>query len=285
MSNNTTKEQFLLEYEALRTARKSNHPNLIQVLQAFRHVEGGVQSFNFLFPLASGNLKHLFRGSLDNTEIARRAQDLWGQIEGLASAVEYLHDECRIAHRDIKPSNILLYDESEYPYLQAKITDFGLAISLDGATTFNPDTKEAKSALQYDAPEIRKYAEELGLSHSKRPRPQDLTKGDVWKFGTVFTELLTFLLLGSRGVEDFRDFITTTEGNIRSDMMEGAHFDDGTEVKPEVLRWLNKLAQLSTRDFEITRIFVRMLGEVHSRPDMRSVVRYSREVGLLFTSC
>lgn len=276
LESDTPVEQFLLEYEALEMTRTSGHPNIIQVLQAFLLEEGGTQTFNFLFPLAAGNLKQLLRGSLDNAGIVRKTQDLWGQFEGLASAVEYLHDTCHTAHRDIKPSNILLYDDQGHPYLRAKIADFGLAMNLDGATTYSLGTIEARSAWKYDAPEIRKWAEELGVNPSWIPGPQDLVKGDIWKLGAVFAELLTFLILGSKGVKDFRNFITTTVDGLTSNALTDTRFDDGEKVKGEVLDWLCYLSKLDSRAEEITLLLKDMLSEATRRPDANSVARALR---------
>lgn len=109
------------------------------------------------------------------------AQTLWCQLDGLVSAVEYLNNECRTVYRDIKPFNIMLYHNDGDIRLLAKITDFGLAISSDGARTYNSGTTEAQSALKYDAPEIGKYAEDLGIDIYCIPSPWALLNGDIWK--------------------------------------------------------------------------------------------------------
>ena len=45
----------------------------------------------------------------------------------LMLAIQYLHEECRIAHRDLKLENILLNR-----YGQPKISDFSLSLIWDG---------------------------------------------------------------------------------------------------------------------------------------------------------
>ena len=166
-------DHFLQEYNNLLDTSELYHPNIVQILQAFRYEENLTQFYNLLFPLAGGNLKQLFRGSLKETGVHNVSQALWTQFEGLASALAYLHDECRTAHRDIKPSNILLYESLTYPRLVAKIADFGLAVTFEDFRTWQPGTAEADSAWKYDAPEVRAFLStesELG-HHFKTPSP------------------------------------------------------------------------------------------------------------------
>lgn len=109
--------------------------------------------------MALGDLKQLFRGMYGGTfgtqESAR--ESLWDQFAGLASAVAYLHDSIQMAHRDIKPSNILIYEEpSSEGSLILKLTDFGLAIDLSNALTWETGPLAQQSAWPYDSPEIRR---------------------------------------------------------------------------------------------------------------------------------
>ncbi|KAL6364559.1 hypothetical protein LRP88_01962 [Fusarium phalaenopsidis] len=108
------------------------------MLTDFIYSENGTQHFNFIFPLAFGNLKRLIRGSYDkDLPFQRRAQDsLWDQSVGLSSAVAYLHDSIQMAHRDIEPSDVLIYEESASEGgLILKLTDFGLSVDLTKAQT------------------------------------------------------------------------------------------------------------------------------------------------------
>jgi len=257
------------------------HPNIVETMFAYIREDGtsmgeGTQCFNFVFPLALGNLKQLFRGSLGMQNLHGQAEDLWGEFEGLASAVRYLHGHCRTAHRDIKPSNILLYDDPVTSRLKAKIADFGLAISLDGVALHTPGTLEYRSAINYAAPEVRKALNASEVGRRTLPSPSELTSGDIWKLGAVFVELLTFLLLGAKGVKRFRDSITVHEANLTSDSL--TRFDDGDRVKVEVLEWLISLAKLSMRAAEIESLLRNMLGDAHSRPSASQVVTELRSV-------
>ncbi|KAL1215144.1 putative receptor-like protein kinase [Cardamine amara subsp. amara] len=95
-----------------------------------------------------------------------------------ARGLEYLHEHCLppVIHRDLKSSNILL-DSS----FNAKISDFGLAVSLD---VHGKNNIKLSGTLGYVAPE---YLLDGKLTD----------KSDVYAFGVVLLELL----LGRRPVE------------------------------------------------------------------------------------
>ncbi|KAL1961901.1 hypothetical protein VTN77DRAFT_934 [Rasamsonia byssochlamydoides] len=257
LNEETTAKQFFHEYENLRQIK-----------------------LQLSVPVGGWKFETAAPGSLDHdTTFFKASESLWSQFEGLASALAYIHDQCALAHQDIKPSNILLYhntDSPRLPALVAKIADFGLAVGLKDAVFWQPGTLEAKSAWKYDAPELRKLSKD--------------TEEDL---GAVFCELLTFLLGGSRGVGDFRTFITTTDTDNRltSDEIGDARFDDGERVKPEVLTWLQRLneghhsSRFPVR--EVVPIIVQMLDEAARRPSASAVADYllQTSTALFFDGC
>jgi serine/threonine protein kinase len=270
---------FLKELDALTSTRGSNHPNIVYVLGAFRLEDNGVQTPNLLFPRACGSLRQLFRGSLDDHLNHNQYKDLWGQFEGLASALEYLHDECSTAHRDIKSSNVLLYENDGSGILRAKIADFGHATNLKGLLSWGPGTAETKSALVYDATEIRKHATDSGEKGAEGIlNPVDLLRDDIWKLGSLFIELLNFLLFGSQGQRDFRKFITKTVDGVTSDSIERFVLHDEKRVKPEVIDWLSRLVSLDSMAAELVPLFSNMLGEAERRPTAHKVSKRLQKV-------
>jgi serine/threonine protein kinase len=159
---------------------------------------------------------------------------------------------------------------------KAKITDFGLAIDFEHVKVFNPGTKELQSAVDYDAPELRRRLQGEDSGQRKPPTEKESSSGDIWKLGAVWVELVTYLILGSHGVSDFRKFITVTEGNLKSDTL--TRFDDGVRVKPEVLEWLKSLSTRSPRATEMELLLKKMLDNADSRPDASEVVARMRLV-------
>ncbi|RBA18502.1 serine/threonine protein kinase [Fusarium proliferatum] len=276
LHKSTSAEQFWAEYESLKRVKRLNHPHLIETLSVFRSKMGRTQHFNFLFPLALSNLKRLFQDS--HVPVPLRSRDLdslWGQIPGLSSAVAYLHDSAHMAHRDIKPSNILIYEEPWGNGLSLKLTDFGLSIDLSRVRTWEQGSRARQSAWVYDSPEVRNASPVPGVETSTRikiPSPSDLMANDIWKLGCVFTELLAYLVAGgSSGVEAFRDYITTTEDNISSDVFNDTRFDDGEQVKPQVLKFINQMAYKDYRAGMLQSMIKEMLAKSALRPTIAEV--------------
>ncbi|CZR59541.1 uncharacterized protein PAC_09435 [Phialocephala subalpina] len=206
--------------------------------------------------------------------------------EVLPSALAYLHDECEIAHTDLKPSNVLLYETGGIPPLVTKIADFGLAVELRATTTWTLGTVEAKSAWKYDPPEVRAYVERnqssgaggsIEHNNGELSRAEQLKRADIWKLGAVSTELSTFLVLGAKGVSDFRQQITTTRENLTSDELSDTRFDDGVKVKAEVLDWIRRLGKYSSFVAEIEELLRNMLAEDVKRSSAALVSRQVQE--------
>ncbi|KAF4496829.1 serine threonine kinase [Fusarium agapanthi] len=276
LHESTSPEQFWAEYESLKRLKSLNHPHLIETLSVFRSEMGATQHFNFLFPLALSNLKRLFRDSYVPVPLRNRNLDsLWGQIPGLSSAVAYLHDSAHMAHRDIKPSNILIYEEPSGNGLSLKLTDFGLSIDLSRARTWEQGSRARQSAWLYDSPEVRNSSPMTRDDSSARikiPSASDLMANDIWKLGCVFTEMLAYLVGGgSSGVEAFRNHITTTEDNISSDVFNDTRFDDGEQVKPQVLEFINQMAYRDYRAGMLQSVISGMLARSALRPTIALV--------------
>jgi eukaryotic-like serine/threonine-protein kinase len=137
------------------------HPNIVTVID--RGEQDGRQYIVFEF-VEGENLKGLVQdGALPIDE----ALDLAVQT---GSALAFAHRR-GLVHRDVKPQNVLLNDEG-----QAKVTDFGIARSLDvqGVT----QTGTVLGTSDYIAPE---------QARGQKVDP----KTDVYSLGVVLYELLT----------------------------------------------------------------------------------------------
>jgi serine/threonine protein kinase len=283
LSKDTTAEHFFREYEILKSVREGCHTNIVQIIKAFSDLEDDEITYNFVFPLALGNLKQLFNDVIMDEILHKASNTLWYQFEGLASAVAFLHEN-GVAHNDIKPSNVLLYKDTDGERLLTKIADFGLAIGTEGQARFEFGTEEAKSAFKYDAPEIRsRRGKDVSDFIAEAPATfKDLWMGDIWKLAAVFTELLSHLVLGTNGVSQFRNYVTTTDGNFESDRFEDIPitYDDDVKVKDEVRMWLDKMGNLEARAKEVVPLLQDMFGEASTRPTAEDLTRRLREVQL-----
>ncbi|KAG9238839.1 kinase-like domain-containing protein [Amylocarpus encephaloides] len=91
----------------------------------------------------------------------------------LATALAYLHFECKIRHKDIKPTNILIKGRN------VMLADFGM--SLDWSPAGHTTTaQEQQISPIYCSPE----------AGDKKPRN---TPTDIWSLGCVFLEMVTVL--------------------------------------------------------------------------------------------
>jgi serine/threonine protein kinase len=147
------------EQEALLLAQVE-HPNIIQIYDYF--VSEDQSSYYLIMQYVDGmNLKEFIqkKGPLS----LEKALYIWLQLlEGLQT----LHEK-NIFHRDIKPENILI--DSQY---QVKITDFGLAKSLDSSKDLT-DRHTFLGTPYYISPEACK-----GAPYS--------TSSDIYSLGGVF---------------------------------------------------------------------------------------------------
>ncbi len=143
-----------------RAVAQLTHPNIVTVID--RGEQEGRQFIVFEY-IDGENLKELSnRGPLD----AREAIRLSLQV---ARALSFAHER-GLVHRDVKPQNVLLNEDG-----QAKVTDFGIARSLDvhGVT----QTGTVLGTSDYIAPE---------QARGQKVDP----KTDIYSLGVVLYELL-----------------------------------------------------------------------------------------------
>ncbi|HZY86393.1 MAG TPA: serine/threonine-protein kinase [Gemmataceae bacterium] len=148
-----------------RAIARLRHPNVVQIYQVGEH-EG--KPFLALEFVAGGNLAQALEGKPWPAERAAAF------VAKLADALRAVHAE-GIVHRDLKPGNVLLDADGE-----PKITDFGLAKRLEGATAGLTATGIILGTPSYMAPE-----QTGGRSREVGPA------ADVYSLGAILYELLT----------------------------------------------------------------------------------------------
>jgi serine/threonine protein kinase len=95
----------------------------------------------FAMPLAQGSLKDHIDSFKASPE---RIRDVMRQV---CAGLAYVHNE-KILHRDLKPGNILLTADGDWA-----ISDFGLAVELEGKTTALTSQLQGFGTYIYSAPE------------------------------------------------------------------------------------------------------------------------------------
>ncbi|ORY16259.1 hypothetical protein BCR34DRAFT_597813 [Clohesyomyces aquaticus] len=237
---------ILKEHTNLKRIGSPGHRNIIQILFACIVDEGGLAdsqtpSLNLVFPLALGDLSHLFSGSLNTANLHNKVQDLWGQFEGLASAIEYLHETCQCAHGNIEPSNILLYQgEGPSPVL-AKIAGFGEWSNLDDKEGLDEEEKHDDTSM----------------------------------LGAVFLELLTYLILGADGVQSFKSKAQRSAGFREYYTLSLKHNEQ--EVL-KISEWLVTLAERSRLAAEMESLLMDMIAKINNCPSASDTVNAIREM-------
>jgi serine/threonine protein kinase/WD40 repeat protein len=152
--------RFRREAEAI---ARLEHPNIVRIYQVGEH--RGMPFFSLEY-CAGGSLARRIAG---RPQPVRQAAEL---VAVLARAVQAAH-EAGVIHRDLKPANVLL-DADGTP----KVTDFGLARKLDGASGLT-QTGVVLGTPSYMAPEQASGAKDIGPA------------ADVWSLGAILYELLT----------------------------------------------------------------------------------------------
>ena len=207
-----------------------NHPSIIKLLTAYTIN----QTHNFLFPLADGDLKWLFRQ--ESRPLGMETDNnIWQALHELASAIEAVHDYFsekfnirRIGcHYDLKPGNIL------YRSGKLMLSDFGLSRlseEIDGS-----DSVYQNGAADYWAPEC------LSLGEGFKRLPVGRSS-DIWSFGCILLELLTYLQEGPSGVKRFSEKRTIDLAPYWTTKT----FHGGDKPNEGVVQWLSLLRQKST---------------------------------------
>lgn len=159
----------------------------------------------FVFPWADGgNLLDLWRSRdshRDRSDITRqRIPDLVNQLVGLARALTRLHtyshgNAASYRHGDLKPENILIFDSKIQGSLGVwKMADLGLARYHMAATGDPLRTKSISGAgtISYQPPETTTNAKAAPTSRLY----------DVWSMGCIILQLMTWLIYGTRKVDE-----------------------------------------------------------------------------------
>ncbi|KAI8932993.1 hypothetical protein NX059_009646 [Plenodomus lindquistii] len=182
------------ELENLTILSQLKHPNIIELLASYSCQ--GTQ--NLIFPLAEGKtLKEMFSHDRQTTPWTEDA-DLLIAAAGLSSAIEHVHDLVEESidlaligcHYDLRPDNILVSGNT------LLLADFGLSrfkdITDGSATIFK------QGGGDYRAPECE------DIDDTKFTKQVIHRSSDIWSFGCILGELITYMTRGPDGVKEFR---------------------------------------------------------------------------------
>ena len=177
----------------------------------------------------------------------------------LASAIEAVHNYFSNTfnvrkigcHYDLKPDNIL-YRPGKFI-----LSDFGLSRLSD-------EDEGSKSlyrngGAEYWAPECHSVDEDFKKLQVGR-------SSDMWSFGCILSEMLTYLQRGSTGVEIFSSKREVTLGGY----LECRLFHEGAKPSQAVTQWLSKLRSWLTITDSQKGLLVVINDLLQHEPDARS---------------
>lgn len=221
-----TNERTLLE--ALRTLK---HPNILELLASYTHDT----ITNLLFPQAEMDL-HKFFASAESVTTSRNL--LYSGMYGLSDALRCIHnfsfkdsstDFSAVGfHHDLKPKNILMRGGI------FMISDFGVArLKPAGETSKTYSTGRADD---YTGPEVFDH---IDLSKGRVGRALD-----IWSFGCILAEFVTFIERGHGSVGEFRKARTIQRARPPPSKITFSTtcFRDLNGLNPFVDTWLTALA-------------------------------------------
>ncbi|KAF4580880.1 kinase-like protein [Ophiocordyceps camponoti-floridani] len=243
------KRRYLNELECLN--RCAERDNLVELYGAYERGD----KYSFLFPWADG-------GSL-RTLWTWEPRD-WSRSKPLINSVRWIAYQCyRMAseqglgsihdrresfdekqfgiHGDIKPENILLFTDQETRHGPGvlKISDMGFT----GFYTVR--SRSRLSPLGPCSPTYRAPEHDIKNRFLSR-------KSDIWGLGCVFSEFLSWFILGPNGVKNYnwkRYHDTYDDDHLQGDdFFRPFDGDDGSTVgadlKPSVIEWIDELCDI-----------------------------------------
>ncbi|KAJ5668872.1 hypothetical protein N7462_009942 [Penicillium macrosclerotiorum] len=216
---------FKKELEVLREIMKQpqKHDHLVPLLAILQQEA----TYSLFFPLASCDLSYYF----EHTPVPRDIDEkkaIYHRGVALAGALAFLHHgltNMSCYHLDLKPKNILVYDRST-PNEVWKIADFGLSsVRVNATLQSNGDSTMATGVPgTYLAPECAVTGEKVSAL------------SDVWSFGCIFSLVLTFMMQGCPGIENFK------ERRGREPNGDTFYTDPARpHISPAVTRWFDYL--------------------------------------------
>jgi serine/threonine protein kinase len=188
------------------------------------------------------------------------------QLRMLANALHWLHHGIQLldqhhtslCHLDLKPDNILIEQDSTYVVGYWKISDFGLsavneqskvATVRDYLSQASVNTRPKRVEGTYTAPEVK-------LGHTRREKIGG-SRGDVWSFACIVSEVLAFALGGEEEVDNFFSLRLDDSRRERNDYFY-------TETPAENLQ-ADAAASLTIEDFQVRGAVTKYLDGIPAR--------------------
>lgn len=238
----------------LRLLNQLRHPNVIRLLGSYTH-QG---NHFFLFPCIDMDLKRFFTTE-DRFGNFRWDLTFYSALRGLSSALLSAHSlrlkqevhgidfEAIGYHHDIRPANILV---SQTTFILA---DFGLG---------NLKPTEAESQTPFK-PGVGDY-----LAPESDDEDQHFTRAvDVWAFGCLVADIITYMAKGPLGIIQFSD--KRLSPGRRAGWEDSMFYGHEGQVKSEVKDWLETLGHTDAEGRLTTSLVTISLQALTCNPQKR----------------
>ncbi|KAI8630295.1 nacht domain-containing protein [Xylariaceae sp. FL1651] len=256
-------QDFEREGRCLRLLNQLQHPNIIPLLGSYTHRE----EQNFLFPYIDMDLGNFLMSEARHRDF-RWDFTFYSALAGLSSALSKTHRlhlnqadhdvdfEAIGYHHDLRPPNILVSADTFV------LADFGLG-SLKWAEEMSHTPYKSISG-DYIAPECT----------DRNENPQTVNRAiDVWAFGCLIAEVVTYMLKGAEGVREFRAK-RLTPGRFPQ-WKDASFYQPHGDVKQEVSDWMETLRRDHPHPDLVPRLIKIALDalqpDTEIRPDMGTI--------------
>lgn len=276
--NSGYEDNYEKELRNLNLLNELRHPNIVELLSSYTH-RG---KHNLIFRLAcDGNLTNLLEN--DCPVDFHSEETFFLALSKLSSAIATVHEFASKSlnlkyigcHHDLKPKNILVHGSTFI------LADFGLS-KLKEATESSKEEFQV-GAGHYLAPECEDYDSHFEKHIISRP-------SDVWSFGCIIAEVLTYMKRGREGVAEFKRIREVKIRNFKTFTFHAGRF----KPHPRVRSWLSGLESQDVRtDQMCVQLVTAMLAidpkdrptaqQVTSRLRLIAVTAHIRSLDELFT--
>ena len=265
----TNKADYEVELRNLSILNHLKHPNIIEVLGAFSYRD----RHNLMFPAMSGDLATLLESERPPEFI--KDQTFVAALSNLASAIEQVHnltantiDLQQIGcHHDLRPKNILV-DGNDFI-----LADFGLSRLKN--TSQNSDTMHKQGQGDYIAPECENITGDYNKHRIRR-------SSDIWSFGCIIAEVLTYMMRGKDGVEAFWKLREFKDGQMKYHLFHKGPDRPSHAVEEWLAGLGNKCAKSGRLLLQLIRAMLCI--EPHKRPTAEVVAARLRLIVLYYTT-
>ena len=261
LPNTVDAGSFETELHNLNLLNNLRHPNIVELLGSWTY-RG---KHNALFPYAQGGDLFQLLNSKSRPFHFLEDSEFYRAISELSSAIHKVHEYTSRklnltligVHHDLKPQNILVHEGSFI------LADFGLS-------KFKNADQSSKSLFRigaghYLAPECEDYEGDFEKHSISRP-------SDIWSFGCILAEILTYMSFGTDGVTKFKN-----DRKIRIGSFTTYSFHAGlNKPNPGVIAWLKHIDCKTTKSGRKLLYLIKSMLSIdpEARPNAEQTTSY-----------